>query len=166
MLLLLAACTLARAPKLGDSAWWPPCTDADGDLRCVEDGDCDDTTGTVYPDAEECYWDPDGIDNNCNGFVDECDCSDMSIRWGAPEVCDGVDDNCDGQIDEGLTATYSQDADGDGFGDPAVTVVSCDPGAGWSTVSGDCDDTDAAVHPGATEVSNGIDDDCDGMVDE
>jgi hypothetical protein len=73
-------------------------------------------------------------------------------RAPSPEVCDGIDNNCDGKIDEGLTA----DADGDGF----TSTDSC----GGS--KDDCDDADPNIHPGATEVCDKADNNCDGQVDE
>jgi hypothetical protein len=63
--------------------------------------------------------------------------------------------------------TYYTDADGDGFGsasDPGQT--SCTLVSGKVTNNGDCDDSNPAINPGATEVCNGIDDDCDGSADE
>jgi hypothetical protein len=47
----------------------------------------------------------------------DCDDSDLSVYPGAAEVCDGVDNNCNGAVDEGLLDTWYLDADGDGFGD-------------------------------------------------
>ena len=70
------------------------------------------------------------------------------------ESCNGLDDDCDGLVDEGL------DADGDGY-----TVCGTLPGGGTRPGSIDCDDANVAVHPGAAEVCNGIDDDCDGVID-
>ena len=68
---------------------------------------------------------------------------------------------------EQLTAYY-QDADGDTYGNPAVSTLACEAPAGYVDNSSgfDCDDTDAEVHPGAAEVCNGIDDDCNGLVDD
>lgn len=63
---------------------------------------------------------------------------------------------------------YYRDADGDGYGDPGNTMVECYSMMpdGYVTKKGDCDDANAAVHPGALEICNGIDDNCDGVVDE
>lgn len=59
------------------------------------------------------------------------------------------------------------DADGDGYGDPVATAVACDVPAGYTADNTDCNDADAAVNPAAVEVcGNGIDDNCDGVVEE
>jgi len=81
----------------------------------------------------------------------DCDDTNAAINPAATEVCDGVDNDCDGQVDEGLNA----DADGDGF----TAIGSCTGSAD------DCDDTNAAINPAATEVCDGVDNDCDGLVD-
>jgi hypothetical protein len=62
--------------------------------------------------------------------------------------------------------TWYQDADGDGFGNPATSQVSCDPLNGYVLNNSDCSDADSARHPGASEYCNGMDDDCDGNIDE
>jgi hypothetical protein len=95
------------------------------------------------------------------------DCDDLNdqIYPGAVEICDNEDNNCDGNTDEGLPSiTYYEDLDEDGFGSN-VSSVSCDSlGLGYSLVTGDCDDDNDQVYPGATEVlDNGIDENCDGM---
>ncbi|HEX4823303.1 MAG TPA: MopE-related protein [Candidatus Polarisedimenticolaceae bacterium] len=63
-------------------------------------------------------------------------------------------------------ATWYRDVDGDGYGVASDTVQACDKPAGYSRSRGDCNDADPAVHPNATEVCNGIDDNCDGKIDE
>lgn len=98
----------------------------------------------------------------------DCNDADSSIHPGAVEKCNNVDDNCNGQIDEDVVPDkiFYGDNDGDGYGNAHVSVVACTAPEGFVTVSGDCDDSNAAVHPGAAEIINGIDDNCDGVVDE
>jgi predicted outer membrane repeat protein len=103
------------------------------------------------------------------GYVsDGTDCDDTaaSVNPGASEVCNGVDDDCSGVADDGLAVSdYFEDGDGDGYGTGAP-VSDCAQPPGFASVDGDCDDTTAAVNPGATEVCNGVDDDCSGAVDD
>jgi hypothetical protein len=95
------------------------------------------------------------------------DCADdnSEVHPGAIETCNSVDDDCDGgSIDEGGTTTWYADTDSDGYGDPAVTLEACGATDGYVTDNTDCDDTNASIHPGATETCNGLDDNCvDGM---
>ena len=105
------------------------------------------------------------------GYVREtgdCDDASAAVRPGAEEACDGLDNDCDGfvDVDGFFTTLYYPDADGDGHGDARATQVACaDPGD-WSSLRDDCDDANAGVSPTSTELCNGIDDDCDGEVDE
>ena len=97
------------------------------------------------------------------------DCNDNNddINPGATEICNSIDDDCDGSTDEGLTfTTYYTDADGDGYGTGVGQSLCANPGAGFATQAGDCNDGNAAINPGATEICNSIDDDCDGATDE
>jgi len=63
---------------------------------------------------------------------------------------------------------YYRDADNDTYGDPDNSTVACEPPEGYvdNSTDFDCDDSNPAVHPGATEVCNGIDDNCNGLIDE
>jgi hypothetical protein len=100
---------------------------------------------------------------------EDCDDNDERIHPGAPEFCDGIDTDCDGRNDppDAVDAQiWFRDADNDGFGTPLDTIPSCDhPGSSWVENDLDCDDMDRDVHPEAEEVCDGIDNDCDGVVD-
>ncbi len=80
------------------------------------------------------------------------------------EVCNGADDDCDGDVDEGVVGDSFEDRDRDGYGTGAV-IAGCG-GLGYASRNGDCDDANAMRSPGAAEVCNGSDDNCNGTVDE
>ncbi|MFH1466160.1 MAG: MopE-related protein [Pseudomonadota bacterium] len=126
---------------------------------------CEDEPDTGALDSE-----PVVIDADADGFDEETDCDDAdpAINPDARERCDGVDNDCDGIVDEDDAtdaATWHADADGDGFGDAGSTRRACAQPSGHVQDTTDCDDQDAAVHPGADEICNGVDDDCDGLTD-
>ncbi len=103
------------------------------------------------------------------GVLDgDCDDHDPTIHPAAPEVCNGLDDDCDGEVDDDAAGGewYYVDADGDGFGLTAYSTQHCGELEGWATEHGDCDDGDPTINIGAQETCNGLDDDCDGRVDE
>ena len=133
--------------------------DGDGWASCDGHFDCDDTNPSIHPSGQElcdeidwdCSGDPYDRDFDDDGHIDgdlpcmgeDCDDLDPYTYPGAPELCDGKDNNCDGMME----------ADGDADG--------------WMDCEGDCDDTDPEINPGAPETcDNGIDDDCDGLVDD
>ena len=196
--LLAIGCEELKDPNLGDDVV-PEALDADQD-GYTSGEDCDDSNPEVSPDAEEVC---DGIDNNCDGTVDEgvtqtfyadadqdgfgnpeistdacqlpdgyvgngSDCNDIDPDSypSAPEICDGEDNDCNGTPDDGMNQLYYVDMDRDGFGDSDQQVESCVLSDGLSTVGGECDDSDDGVFPTAPEDCDGLDNDCDGDIDE
>lgn len=95
----------------------------------------------------------------------DCDDSDDTVHPDAVETCDGVDQDCNGTVDDDATDERSgfADADGDGFGDPSAPVQGCTLPPSTVADASDCDDTDPRTHPGAYDApADGIDRDCDG----
>ena len=106
------------------------------------------------------------------GFVadaTDCDDADPFTNPGSPELCGGGDEDCDAAIDESTAtdaATWYADADGDGYGDPASSAAACAQPGGFVANAGDCEDGDASIHPAASELCGGSDEDCDAQIDE
>ncbi|MCB9338945.1 MAG: hypothetical protein H6577_12520 [Lewinellaceae bacterium] len=133
------------------------CNDPDGDSIPSADDNC---PNVFNPQQED-------DDNDGYGLACECDDTDANINPGATEACDGLDNNCNGQIDEGLLADFYPDADGDGFGDAsAAPLQECAAPPGFVDNNGDCNDNEVSVNPSATETCDGQDNNCDGQVDE
>ena len=104
--------------------------------------------------------------DNDGYFSDEdCDDSSSSVNPGVPELCDGIDNNCDGQIDEDVMTTFYADVDEDGFGNTDVVSQACEAPPGYTPISNDCDDNNDEVYPAAPELCDGLDNDCDSIVD-
>lgn len=79
----------------------------------------------------------------------DCDDSKQGVHPANVDPCDGIDNNCDGTVDEsGGAYLLYRDADGDGFG-AARPKPACRPETGWSVRAGDCNDRDRAIRPGA-----------------
>ena len=81
------------------------------------------------------------------GTTGDCNDLDAVVNPAIAEVCDGVDNNCDGQVDEGLTTAYFRDADGDTYGNPADSTQVCSQPQGFVADGTDCDDSDSYEHP-------------------
>jgi hypothetical protein len=112
-------------------------------------------------------------DLDCDGFTvldGDCDDSDPSVNPAADEFCNGIDDDCDLQVDEDAVdgSPWWPDADADTYGDASATpVFACNPPPDTVDNGDDCDDENPDVHPAAIETcGNGIDDNCDGRIDE
>jgi hypothetical protein len=111
-------------------------------------------------------------DGDGHDASEDCDDGDPAVHPGAAEVCNGIDDDCDGLVDDAdsdvdgsAVTTWYTDADGDGYGTTASATDACDAPSGTVALDGDCDDEDAATHPGAAPGCDGGDHDCDGLVD-
>jgi len=114
--------------------------------------------------------DPDD-DNDSDPDETDCDPKDPYINHLMPEICDEVDNDCDGMVDEegaGGCIPFYLDGDGDGFGVFETKTCLCDEvgGPGKTLKFGDCADGNPAISPGAAEVCDDIDNDCDGIQDE
>jgi len=134
--------------------------------------DCDGVGGGDVCDPKPCNTDTDGDGYYADGPNKDCNDNNASIHPGATEVCNGIDDNCNGQIDEGVaTKTFYHDNDGDGYGNPFNYIEACSLDQAKSqgsfvATNTDCDDNDKSRYPDAEEVCDGIDNNCDGQVDE
>jgi hypothetical protein len=109
-------------------------------------------------------------DQDFDGFnkVEDCDDTMASVNPDAFEICDGIDNDCDGIVDPDNSVdavVWFIDADGDGYGDVSA-AISCHSPSGYVADSSDCDDSDTTINPGAVEIIDGIDNDCDGEIDE
>jgi predicted ribosomally synthesized peptide with SipW-like signal peptide len=105
-------------------------------------------------------------DNDGDGFAgNDCNDNNANIYPDAPEWCNGIDENCNGYVDDApydYVFVY-RDADGDGFGNYMDTLSCATPG--YVTNFTDCDDTNSGIRPGATDIpGNDLDENCSGKV--
>lgn len=147
-----------------------------------EDDDCDGTVDENPLNPPTWYYDIDGdgfgssfiINQECTppaGYIaDNTDCDDTntSIYPGAPEYCNDVDNDCNGLIDDNAldAQTWYADIDRDDYGNPNDILVQCDQPFDYILTVGDCDDTRDEAYPGAPELCNGLDENCDGQIDD
>ncbi|MBI2060910.1 MAG: carboxypeptidase regulatory-like domain-containing protein [Nitrospirae bacterium] len=113
---------------------------------------------------------PVGQDQDGDGFIEKIDCDDRnsSVHPGAPEICDQTDNDCNGKVDDvPATMVFWKDQDGDGYTD-GTFLKGCPVGPGWTQTAkrGDCRDDLSVVTPGAVEICDGLDNNCDGQIDE
>jgi len=138
------------------------CDDSDADFHIINtyftDAD-DDSFGDAEAPIEGCFL-------TAGYAIDSQDCDDTNaaVNPNATEICNLIDDDCDGVTNDGLNSVdYHFDGDSDGFGSGAPTPL-CAPTAGYVQNSSDCDDSNAAINPGASEIcGNSTDEDCSGF---
>lgn len=130
------------------------------------------TEQTYYQDNDNDGYGSDNTVQSCFqpfGYVidaGDCDDTDADINPGAVEQCDNIDNNCNGQVDDGVELqTFYEDLDGDGYGS-MVFITDCEERPGYVSNSEDCDDEDESINPGAEELCDELDNNCDGGVDE
>jgi len=169
----LAACGEKGMPPIDDDTASPPADTARAWDWSPEVGVLIEREHGWYRDADsDGYGDPEVsiVSTQApSGFVaddTDCDDSDPAVHPGAEEECDGDDDDCDGRADLIDISTWYSDDDGDGWGHPGEYETTCDPPLGWVQQAADCDPADPTVNPGAAELCDQQDQNCNGEVDE
>ena len=175
----VVACTkpIGYVEKKGDCDDKSAAVNPDAPEQCNRlDDDCDGAVDEGLPlnvyfvDADADGWGGTGIVQACGpppGFVDRPgDCADdkPAINPGVMDACNEIDDNCNGMTDEGFAkAQFFLDKDGDGYGTTPTDFL-CKAPQGYADKNGDCEDGDPSIHPGAAELCDNIDQNCNGAV--
>jgi hypothetical protein len=138
--------------------------------RWTRDGDGD-GYGTGPATNSGCA--PPGPDYALEAAGRDCNDANVAVNPGMQEICNSIDDDCDLLVDDlddsldgGTRRFYYTDVDRDGFGDPEAEELACSRPPGAVSDNTDCDDTRVEVNPDGSEVCNGLDDDCDELVDD
>ena len=159
----------SASPDLADGDGGPGPDDT-GATPAPDTGQSGSETGTADTGLDDTGEpEPDTADLDGDGYsAADGDCNDLdsSRHPGRDEVCDGVDNNCNDEIDEGVVPTWYLDYDSDGFGGSSFTYEGCEPLEGYVATADDCDDASALVFPGAAEICDELDNDCNGEVDD
>ncbi len=178
------------APREDEVGLPGDCDDQDEDIsplaeeRCDDvDNDCDgEVDEASAQDARAWYPDEDGDGVGADveawyaceapeSYVDEtgdCDDGDAEISPLEHERCDGLDGDCDGVVDDDAqnAPRWFDDHDGDGYGRAGTVVASCEQPEGYVDNADDCDDQAPESYPGAQEICDEEDNDCDGVDDD
>ena len=136
------------------------------------DGIDQDCAGGEEFDLDLDGWAAEGIRTRESDEVgSDCDDLNAEINPGATETCDDIDNDCDSlidsedsDVDESTAPTWYADNDGDSYGDPSDSWVFCDQPDGYVADDTDCNDdvlVGGVVYPGAPEVCDGRQTDCD-----
>jgi hypothetical protein len=148
------------------------CNGVDDDCDGALDEGFEDSEGDGIPDCSDLDDDDDGVEDDF-----DCEPHNAAVSPEVAERCNGIDDNCDGEIDEKNAEdcqVFWQDIDADGHGSiaaPSRCLCSQDLNIFYTVLDSpdepsDCADLYPQVNPGGVEVCDGVDDDCDQSVDE
>jgi len=163
------------------------CDDTNPDINPGAEDPCDGLDNNCNSSIDEnalvqTYFldeDGDGFGNNNNtrescielaGYVlqgGDCDDNNANVNPEGDELCDQLDNNCNGEADENIAEmVFYRDADRDGYGNPDNTFIACNPPTGFILQGGDCNDGDSDINPGTPDLCDGLDNNCNGSLDE